>query len=204
MPNLDLRGSNTAAAESVWNGARSGLGPGADRHTRGNVGLRRLLRAQREPAPANWAARYQRLALEHPISAERQGRGAGGTSLGGVLSIFGFGAGALVGLNTWSAWQRGDWSTVILLIVGLLAAGLLGLAAYPRFGLRELHDPKLVREKFSAMHAASSCGRLCPEGATPRKSDGATQARCAAGRSEQGRFRAQGLRDQDSNLEPTG
>src|SRR5262249_17088328 len=33
------------------------------------------------PAPADWARAYQRLALEHPISAERHGTGNGETSL---------------------------------------------------------------------------------------------------------------------------
>jgi hypothetical protein len=56
-----------------------------------------------EPAPANWARAYRRLALEHPISAERHGRGATGTSLGNVTSIFGLGVAALVGLKTCNA-----------------------------------------------------------------------------------------------------
>jgi hypothetical protein len=56
-----------------------------------------------EPAQPDWARAYQRLALEHPISAERQSRDQGGTSLGSVISIFGLGIGALVGLNSWSA-----------------------------------------------------------------------------------------------------
>src|SRR5262249_2075560 len=59
-----------------------------------------------EPAATGWARAYQRLALEHPILAERQGRESSGTSLGGVLSMFALGAVALVGLNAWSAWQR--------------------------------------------------------------------------------------------------
>ena len=101
-----------------------------------------------EPAPANWARAYQRLALEHPISAERQGRGDMGTSLSSIISMFGLGAGALIGLNVWSAWQRDDWGTVALLTVGLMAAAGLGLAAYLRFGRRQLHDPRLVQEKL--------------------------------------------------------
>src|SRR5215471_5063328 len=52
-----------------------------------------------EPAPEGWARAYQRLALEHPILAERQGREGSGSSLGGVLSMFALGAVSLVGLN---------------------------------------------------------------------------------------------------------
>jgi hypothetical protein len=120
-----------------------------------------------EPAQPDWARAYQRLALEHPISAERQSRGQGGTSLGSVISIFGLGVGALVGLNTWSAWQRGEWSTVVLAIVGLIAAVALGLAAYVRFGRRELHDPKLVEEKLrrDACRAQLRLAVIAPAGA---------------------------------------
>jgi len=120
-----------------------------------------------EPAQPDWARGYQRLALEHPISAERQSRGQGGTSLGSVISIFGLGVGALVGLNTWSAWQHGEWSTVIVAIVGLIAAVALGLAAYLRFGRRELHDPKLVEEKLKrdACRAQLRLAVIAPAGA---------------------------------------
>ena len=101
-----------------------------------------------EPAPANWARAYQRLALEHPISAERNGRGDAATSLGSVVSITGLGAAALAGLSMWSAWQRADWGAVALTTFGLLGAAGFGLAAYLKFGRRELHDPKLVQEKL--------------------------------------------------------
>jgi hypothetical protein len=102
-----------------------------------------------EPAPANWARAYQRLALQNPVSAERSGRGDAGTSLSSVLSIFGLGLAAVVGLNAWSAWQRGDWSTVALTAAGLLSALGLGVLAYMHFGHRELYDPRLVQEKLS-------------------------------------------------------
>jgi hypothetical protein len=101
-----------------------------------------------EPAQRNWARAYQRLALEHPISAERAGGGAGGNSLADNAPIFGLGVAALIGLNVWNAWQRGEWLTIVILIVGLLSATILGLAAYLRFGRKELHDPRLVQEKL--------------------------------------------------------
>lgn len=97
-----------------------------------------------EPAPANWARAYQRLALEDPVSAERAGRGTGGTSFSSVVSICGLGVAAIVGLNAWSAWQRAEWLTIALGIGGLLAAMILALAAYLRFGRSNLYDPKLV------------------------------------------------------------
>jgi hypothetical protein len=121
-----------------------------------------------EPAPANWARAYQRLALEHPITAERQG-GDAGTSLSSVLSICGLGVGALLGLNAWNAWQRSDWATVALTIIGLLGAAGLGRAAYLRFGRRELHDPRLVHEKLKcdAWRAELRLAVVAPEHAEP-------------------------------------
>ena len=101
-----------------------------------------------EPAPANWARGYQRLALEHPIQAERAGRGDAGASLSSLVTIVVLAAAGAVGLNAWSAWQRGDWGTVALTAVGLCSVAGLGLAAYLHFGRRELHDPKLVQEKL--------------------------------------------------------
>jgi hypothetical protein len=101
-----------------------------------------------EPAATGWARAYQRLALEHPILAERQGRERGGTSLAGLMSMFALGAVALVGLNAWSAWQREEWFIAGLSIGGLLIAIIVGLGLFMRFGRKELHDPKLVQEKL--------------------------------------------------------
>src|SRR5262249_15893146 len=83
-----------------------------------------------EPAPVNWARAYQRLALEHRISAERAGGGARRKPLTDVLPVFGLGLAALVGLNIWNAWQRGEWLTILGLIVALLSAAIFGLGAY--------------------------------------------------------------------------
>ena len=123
-----------------------------------------------EPAPADWARAYQRLALEHPILAERQGRERSGTSLGGMLSMFALSAVALVGLNAWSAWQRDEWQTVGLSAVGLIAVCLLGLGVYLRFGRRELHDPKLVQEKLmrDAYRAELRIAVIAPTHVHPR------------------------------------
>jgi hypothetical protein len=101
-----------------------------------------------EAAHPNWAGAYQRLALEHPILAERAGAGGRGNPLTDVLPVFGLGLSALVGLNIWSAWQRGEWLTIVGSIVALLSAAMLGLGAYLRFGRKELHDPRLVQEKL--------------------------------------------------------
>ena len=80
-----------------------------------------------EPAPANWARAYQRLALENPIIRRtiRPGRAAERRSAAS-LSITGLGRGRSRWSQLWSAWQRGDWAQVALTIVGLLGAAGLG------------------------------------------------------------------------------
>jgi len=122
-----------------------------------------------EPAPVNWARSYQRLALQNPVSAERSGRSDAGTSLTSVISIFGLGLAAVVGLNAWSAWQRGDWPTVALTAAGSLGTAGLGLAAYLRFGRHEMHDPRLVQEKLSreACRAELRLAVIAPSHAAP-------------------------------------
>jgi hypothetical protein len=102
-----------------------------------------------EPAPANWARAYQRLALEHPIMAERSGRGESGTSLSSLLFLVGLGILAAVGFGLYDSWNRGDWEMVSASIAGSVAAIGLGVGLYLRFGRRELYDPKLVQDKLS-------------------------------------------------------
>ncbi len=103
----------------------------------------------REPAPMDWARAYQRLALENPVAAERSAASGGGTSLSGLISLFALGLAAVVGLNGWTAWQQGDWFALMATVVGLVAVIGLGLAAYLRFGRRDLHDPRLVQDQLS-------------------------------------------------------
>ncbi len=102
-----------------------------------------------EPAPPNWARAYQRLALEHPISAERSRGGDRGTSLGSLVAIGGLMLAVLVALNAYGAWQRGDWSAIALTTAGLGTSVGLAIAAYLRFGGHDLYDPRLVQEKLS-------------------------------------------------------
>jgi hypothetical protein len=55
----------------------------------------------------------------------------------------------------------------VVAIVGLIAAVALGLAAYLRFGRRELHDPKLVEKKLQrdACRAQLRLAVIAPAGA---------------------------------------
>jgi hypothetical protein len=98
------------------------------------------------PAPRNWARAYQRLALQNPVAAERTGSANAGTSL---ISLFGLGLAVLVALNTWTAWQRGDWAAIVVTMAGFVFAIALAAALYVRFLRSDLHDPRLVQDKLS-------------------------------------------------------
>jgi hypothetical protein len=102
----------------------------------------------RNPAPLNWARAYQRLALEHPIQSERHGGSSGGTTLFGTLTILLLGVAAIVGLNIWTAAERGDWGTAASTIAAVAGVAAVVLVVYVRFGRRDLHDPRLVQEKL--------------------------------------------------------
>jgi hypothetical protein len=120
-----------------------------------------------EAAPKNWARAYQRMALQNPVSAERSGTSNAGTSLSSLITIFGLGLSAVVGLNAWNAWQCGEWGALVLTTAGLAGAIGLALAVYLRFFRRELHDPRLVQEKLSAKRAALKFGLQLFPRATP-------------------------------------
>ena len=75
-----------------------------------------------EPAPANWARAYQRMALENPHVGRTCSRREHGTSMANVLAICGLGVFGVAGLNSWSAWERGDWATAAMTIAGCSAS----------------------------------------------------------------------------------
>lgn len=102
-----------------------------------------------EPAPAGWARAYQRMALENPVAAERSGTREAGSSLTSLVLMFGVALAVVVGLNTWSAWQRGDWAAIVLTATALAGVIATAVAVYLRFFRRDLHDPRLVQEKLS-------------------------------------------------------
>ena len=58
------------------------------------------------------------------------------------------GVAAIVGLNIWTAAERGDWWTAASTIAAVAAVAALLLVVYVRFRRRELHDPRFVQDKL--------------------------------------------------------
>jgi hypothetical protein len=99
------------------------------------------------PAPHDWARRYQRLALERPLDQER--RADTGPSLMGPLLLLGLIGLFLVGSSAGDAWERGDWWSALVLVLGTLAAIAGSIVLLRWLRTRELIDPRLVQAKLS-------------------------------------------------------
>lgn len=112
------------------------------------AGWRALSQLVLRPAPADWSRDYLRLALEHPLAAERQAGSSGAdTSLGSVFALLALLLLGALGLQA-AVWYRAhDWPHLALLVLGAVAlVGLLVMALRLRQP-RPLHDPKLVQDK---------------------------------------------------------
>lgn len=114
-------------------------------------GWRALSQLVLRPAPDNWAAPYARLALEHPLEAERQTRSAPSsatTSDPGVLFLAAVLVVGAIGLQGYAWYTAGDVLDLALLVGGIL--GLGGVAAWllTRRTSPPLYDPRLVAEKI--------------------------------------------------------
>ncbi|WP_152413046.1 type IV secretory system conjugative DNA transfer family protein, partial [Nitrolancea hollandica] len=108
-------------------------------------GWRGLAQLILRPAPDDWCQGYLRLAVEHPLAAER----TGGPSLTGVLLLAGLlvaGTLAFQGLQ----WYRGaDWLHLALLIGSLVTGGPGVIWLGRRLTRRPIYDMGLVQEKVS-------------------------------------------------------
>ncbi len=112
-------------------------------------GWRALSQLLLRPAPARWSDRYRRLALEHPLAAER----AAGSRTGPSSTSIALLAATVTGLAAFVLGQQwyaaGDWLHLGLLGSGV-ATGIPGaLVLRRRCGQPPLYDPLLVREKLS-------------------------------------------------------
>jgi hypothetical protein len=112
------------------------------------AGWRALSQLVLHPVPDDWCQGYLRLAVEHPLAAERAG-GRADTSLTSVFLLAGLlGAGGVLFQATqWYA--AGAWRPLGLLVLGSVAGvpALVWLAR--RLLRRTLYDPRLVQDKVS-------------------------------------------------------
>ncbi|HVA86417.1 MAG TPA: DUF87 domain-containing protein, partial [Candidatus Saccharimonadales bacterium] len=115
-------------------------------------GWRALIQLVLRPAPDDWCKGYVRLALEHPLEAERVVRtttASGGGSDPMVILLAFLLVGGVVALQGYQWYLDGNWLDLAALggapIVGV--PGLLWLKH--RLGDRPLYDPRLVQEKVS-------------------------------------------------------
>jgi hypothetical protein len=114
------------------------------------AGWRGLTQVVLRPAADDWCRPYLRLAVEHPLAAERAGAGAGGApSLTGVVVLAGLLAAGAAAAQGALWYADGEWLRLALLAgaVPLGGAGLVWLGR--RLGRRPLYDVRLVQEKVS-------------------------------------------------------
>jgi hypothetical protein len=111
-------------------------------------GWRGLSQLVLRPAPDDWCRPYLRLAVEHPLAAERAA-GRADTSLTGVFWMAGLLVAGTLAYQGYQWYDAGDWLRLGLLCGGAAAGapGLVWLAR--RLGRRDLYDAQLVREKLS-------------------------------------------------------
>ena len=112
------------------------------------AGYRGLTQLVLRPAPDDWCKDFLRLAVEHPLAAERATAQAD-TSLTSVFALAGLIAAGGLAFQGYQWYLARDWLHLGLLGGGLLAGvpGLLWLAR--RLGGRAIYDVKLVQEKVS-------------------------------------------------------
>ncbi len=129
-------------------------------------GWRGLAQLVVRPAPDDWCKDYLRLAVEHPLAAERARAGAD-TSLMPVFALAGLIVAGGLAFQAYQWYLGREW-----LHLGLLAGG--GLAGAPallwlarRLGNKPIYDVKLVQEKVSriAFVAQPRLAVFAPKGA---------------------------------------
>jgi hypothetical protein len=135
----------------------------------GNVpdGWRALSQLVLRPAPPSWCKGYVRMAVDHPLAAERTAAVAGGPSLLQVALLGGLLAAGAAGFQAYAWYRAQDWLHLAELVGGAAALPALWLLAR-RAGLfrgRPIYDAKLVQEKISrpAYHAQLRLAVFAPQ-----------------------------------------
>ena len=111
------------------------------------TGWRALTQLTLRPVADDWCRPYLRLAVEHPLAAERARAGA--ASLLPVYLIAALLLGGAAALQAALWYGAGEWGALALLGAGaaLLLPAVIWLAL--RRGRRPVYDPRLVQEKIS-------------------------------------------------------
>ncbi|HEY3058961.1 MAG TPA: type IV secretion system DNA-binding domain-containing protein [Chloroflexota bacterium] len=110
-------------------------------------GWRAVSQLVMEPVPDDWCREHVRLAVQHPLVAERVPRASESSMPSVVLLVVLLGLAAL-GLQTYDWYQRGQWFGLFGLAL-LPMALVLGVVAVRRLFRPALYDMELVREKIS-------------------------------------------------------
>ena len=114
-------------------------------------GWRAVSQLALSPAPDDWCRGYQRLALEHPLAAERAATTAGNPSLLPVLLLAAALGAAALGWQAWNFYLDDEWLSLVLLLLGV-GAGIPAAAwaawRHRHLFSKRLHDPRLVEEKI--------------------------------------------------------
>jgi hypothetical protein len=141
-----------------------------------------------EGAPAGWANAYQRRALESPIQTERSGSHV---SFAGPLLLLGLLGVALVGSSAISAWQRGDRTGVLVLVLPLAALAGGSLTVRRQLGGTALYEPRLVAEKLSCAGCLVELrlAILAPAFAPPERVQERLEPACSSLSNVRARFR---------------
>lgn len=111
-------------------------------------GWRSLAQLVLRPAPDTWCDGYLRLAVEHPLAAERA-TGRADTSLSSVFLLAGLLLAATLGFQGYQWYLARDWFHLSGLIGGLAPAVPCLFWLIRRLGRRQVYDMRLVQEKVS-------------------------------------------------------
>lgn len=111
-------------------------------------GWRGLAQVLLRPAPDDWCAGYRRLAVEHPLAAERT-RAQAEPSPASVLLLAGLLAGGTLAAQGYQWYVVQDWLRLALVAGGVLVGAPALVWAGRRAGRRPVYDPLLVQEKLS-------------------------------------------------------
>ncbi len=111
-------------------------------------GWRGLAQLVLRPAPDDWCRGYLRLAVEHPLAAERTAARAD-TSLTGVFALAGLLVAGALAFQGYLWYVAGDWLRLGLLLGGVATGGPGVVWLGRRLAARPIYDVRLVQEKVS-------------------------------------------------------